>query len=325
MPYMYVGRRRSHDTNIESRTLTEQRRRSADPALNFDPSIRRGQESGSEGDSGDGGRFQRMRVHQYHSQQSDSPRHRFEDSSSDHGGSQTLAPDDIYMGITDYGNGSSTSTLTAAVSPTQYSTDQQQKLSQVEFVEEDPTDLPMEYQPLVTELQPEMGVQHLSQPCSPPKSRHGKSLNDIHAISSTLSHSQQFLSQSVAEFPHYHHWDGSPYYTMADSSRQAWFHDGRFRRPVVKPSLSTSHGQIYRMYSDPHLNYDPGSHSIKSSHLKEVAEEEEQKEMKSRQTAQRGGHQRGRGVKGQQLGKKHLKATVVSETSVRSQSEKHKR
>ena len=316
---MYVGRRRSHDTNMDSRKLTEQRRRSADPALNFDPSIKRGQESGSDGDSGDG----RMRA--YHSQLSDSPRRRFEDSSSDHSGSQPLASDDIYMGVTEYGNGSSTSTLTAAVSPLQYSTEQQQKLSQVEFVEEEPTDLSIEYHPLITELQSEMSIQHLSQPSSPPKSRHGKSLTDIHAVTSTLSHSQQFLSQSVAEFPHYHHWDNSPYYTMADTSRQAWFHDGRFRRPVVKPALSTSHGQIYRMYSDPHLNYDPGSHSIKSRQLKKVAEEEEQKETRSRQTAQRSGPQRGRGVKGQQLGRKHLKATVVSETNVRSQPDKHKR
>lgn len=305
--------------------MLEQRRRSADPAVNFDLTIVRESGSDTGGESGDGGRYTNMRPHQYHGQLPES--HRYEDSSSDHGGSQTLNTDDNYLAETDYGNGSSTSTLTAAGNSSQAYLPLADKLSQAEFANEDPNDF--YHNNLVEELPPtEMGV--LSQPSSPPKSMRGKSLTDIHTLgNSTLSHSQQFLSQSIADF-HHHHWDmQSPYYTMADSSRQdrAWFHDGRFRRPVAKPALSTSHGQIYRMYSDPHLNYDPGSHTIKSSQLKKVAEEEEQKSTRPRQqqNSQRGSQQKAKILKAQQLGKKHLKATVVSETSVRNQPDKARR
>ncbi len=229
--------------------MIEHRRRSADPAVTYDP---------------DDHRIPAARA--YYSQ---AERPMFEDSNSDHGGSQSLVTEDMTDEIA-----SNASTLTV-------------KLSQADFNEYEHPDITVDAPP--------PPIEYLSQPSSPPKSRVGKSLTDIH----TLSHSQQYLSQSGPEYPpHYpSQWDGPGYYTV-DRPDARWFHDGRFRRPVAKPNIPTSQGQIRRMRSDPHLNSEPLA--VKSSALKKVAEEEEE------------GRDNQRRVKGQQLGKKHLQATVVT-------------
>ena len=280
--HLFIGCRRSHDINRNPHII-EHRRRSADPAVNFDPD--------AEGEAYP----PRLRGRAYYSQQQ-----LFDDSNSDHGGSQSLATDDMSYLPEDIG-GSHASTLTAPFKT--------QDLSQAEFNEEDRSELPTE--PPVLVIDPEQG--YLSQPSSPPKSRVGKSLTDIHALSTNpLSHSQQLLSQSIAEFPaHYPSpWEGGGFYSPLDAARPElrWFHDGRFRRPVAKPTMSASQGQIHRMRSDPYLNFELAS--AKGSGLKKVTEEEE-------------GHREARAhhstrVKGHLVPNKHqiLQATVVTETTV---------
>lgn len=251
--HMLATRRRSHDATLNTRSVIEHRRRSADPASTFDP----------EGDS----EHYLARPHgRVYCSQSTTERPMFEDSNSDHGGSQSLVIDEPAI-------------------------EGMPKLSQVDFNEEEP--------PEITVNAP-TPLEYLSQPSSPPKSRVGKSQPDIHAALS-----QQFPSQSIPEFSHYpSQWEGGTYYTMDPVRTEArWFHDGRFRRPVVKPNMSASQGQIYRMRSDPHLNFEPMP--IKGSGLEKVAEEQV--------AGRRGDRHRSRGAsRGAQLGKKHLQATVVN-------------
>lgn len=248
---MLVSRRRSHDIGLNQRSIIEHRRRSADPAVTYDP-------------DGDPDHYHYPAARAYYSQ---AERPLFEDSNSDHGGSQSLVTEDMTDEIAP-----NASTITV-------------KLSQADFNEYNHPDITIDAPP---------PMEYLSQPSSPPKSRVGKSLTDI----PTLSHSQQYLSQSGQEFPHYpSQWEGG-YYTVHDRPDARWFHDGRFRRPVAKPNIPTSQGQIRRMRSDPHLSSEPLA--VKSSALKQVAEEEEE------------GRESQRKVKGQQLGKKHLQATVVT-------------
>ncbi len=248
---MLATRRRSHENTLNPRSIIEQRRRSADPTLTIDP-------------DGEGDHYvQRSHGRAYVSQSVERPM--FEDSNSDHGGSQSLVIDE-----------STAECMT--------------KLSQADFNEEEP--------PEIT-VNPPLLLEYLSQPSSTPKIRVGKSQPDIHALS------QQFPSQSIQEFPHYAGaaWEGGSYYTMDQARVEArWFHDGRFRRPVVKPNMSASQGQIYRMRSDPHLNFEPVA--IKGSGLEKVTEEQEAAGRRRDRHQSR--------VRGQQLGKKHLQATVVA-------------
>ncbi len=213
----------------------------------------------------------RLHTRTYCSQSTERPM--FEESNSDHDhiGSQSLAIEDS-------------------------APEGMSKLSQADFNEEEPPEItvnaptPLEYLPTPLE--------YLSQPSSPPKSRVGKSQPDIHAALS-----QQFPSQSIPEFSHYPgQWEGGSYYTMdAVRTEARWFHDGRFKRPIVKPNMSASQGQIYHMRSDPHLNFE--AMAVKGSGLEKVTEEQEAGRRERHRSRSRG-HQ--------QLGKKHLQATVVT-------------
>lgn len=120
-------------------------------------------------------------------------------------------------------------------------------------------------------------VQHyhgLSQPTnlSPPKSRYGKSLTDLTSSNISLMSSQQFLSQSVADFQHMH-----DYHRYADSPRHVsdsrhGMHEHRYTR--------TPHSQLHRMSSDSHLNKSiPGLQKSIISALSEVKEEVEQRKQ----------------------------------------------
>jgi len=67
-------------------------------------------------------------------------------------------------------------------------------------------------------------MHYLSQPSSPPKNR-------ARSIADTPSHSQQLLSSTEYTT---HYYDG--YYGNDSREPVRWFHDGRIRRPVAKPS-----------------------------------------------------------------------------------------
>ena len=166
--------------------------------------------------------------------------------------------------------------------------------------------------------------QGLSQPThtSPPKSRHGKSLTDLTGSNISLTSSQQYLSQSIADFQHMldsHRYSESPRqirdkrHIQQQQQQQQQQHEYRFR------PLHTQQMQL--MASDSHLNKSSKSHvpGLKSSMLAAlsgVTEEEEQQrrrrhrsgqlsQARSQQTPQRTPQ------KNAQLQQRHLKATMV--------------
>lgn len=160
----------------------------------------------------------------------------------------------------------------------------------------------------------------LSQP-SLPKTRHGKSLTDINSAASPVTMNaggnsnllalRQFLSQSV-DLPHYSH-PGQQRYTTDSLPRHA-----RLLAPpgVVKHSQSVSHNHIHRMASDSHLNYEgpPGQQRSMLNALNRTRGEIEQK--KQQLPRQRNGHNHTRKqFKSHYLQKKHVQATVVSQTA----------
>lgn len=209
--HLTVSRSRHlHDVGLSHR------RRSADPAMTFDP---------------EEAEFPPQFLGRAYHSQCD---HQFEDSNSDHGSLQSLVHEEGYINDA----GSNSTLIAGPFKP--------QDLSQAEFVEEEGPEITIVPPPIESEMP------FLSQPSSPPKSRVGKSLTDLHA----LSHSQQVLSQPYPEYLHYPGmWEGSAGYHLS-ATEQHWYHDGRFKRPVAKPNISASQGQIHRMRSDPHLNYD---------------------------------------------------------------------
>lgn len=163
---------------------------------------------------------------------------------------------------------------------------------------------------------------HLSQPTfpSPPKHRHGKSLTDLTGSNPNLSYSQQFLSQSVADFQHMQQQQEMHHYSDSSHHENRRFHEHRYR-----PSQS----KLPRMSSDSHLNRPliPGLQVSIISALSEVQEEGEQKKQaRERKTSPHQqthmssqGHSQSQKHstpphkgKGKQLQTKHLKATVVS-------------
>lgn len=159
----------------------------------------------------------------------------------------------------------------------------------------------------------------LSQP-SPPKSRHGKSLTDITSASaaamnigggSNLLALRQCLSQSVdCELSHFTQ-PGQPRYAAESQPRHA-----RLMTAVpVKHSQSVSQSQIHRMASDSHLNYEgpPGQKNSMLSALNRARGEIEQKKQQPRQRS--GPNHTRKQFKSHHLQKKHVQATVVTQTA----------
>ena len=296
------------------------------------------------------------------------------DSGSDEGGGGNSQPDlplhtnDIYLDLEDNDDqntvksASSTSTLTAGAgsgSPPRNgngtngnkmataatSHQQQQQLSQEPFGDEDPTEMmlaplregvPLASQPHYYENHVYTQYQGLSQPISPLKSKHGKSLTDIHAMTGSYTnlHSQQFLSQSVVEFPHYHQHRDMHQQQRYESTR----HDGGryvdpmlMNRSMMKHSQSSSHGRLHRMSSDSHLNYDgpPGTKASIMCALTRCKEEVEQNklERRERERYQHGGYRRQQQSQSkghQHFGTKLQKATVVSTGGKSGDTSKYK-
>ena len=155
--------------------------------------------------------------------------------------------------------------------------------------------------------------QGLSQPTYPlpPKSHHGKSLTDL--TSSNLSYSQQFLSQSLADFQHMqlHQRDIHRY---SESTHQVGdsrlHHDHRFR---------SHQSQLQHMSSDSHLNksHIPGLQVSIISALSDVKEEEMQRRQgkgKKSSPVLRAASQLSQTRHPISLQKKHVNATMVKTT-----------
>ena len=162
----------------------------------------------------------------------------------------------------------------------------------------------------------------LSQP-SPPKSRYGKSLTDINSATtasaapmnvggnSNLVALRSCLSQSV-ELPHF---------TQPTQQRYATDSLPRHNRMLAPPGAvkhmqSMSQSQIHRMASDSHLNYEgpPGQMKSMLSALSRTRGEIEQKKQPSKQRSSGPGQTR-KHYKSHYLQKKHVQATVVSQTT----------
>lgn len=164
----------------------------------------------------------------------------------------------------------------------------------------------------------------LSQPSypSPPKTRHGKSLTDLTGSNMSLTSSNQFLSQSIADFQHMQDQHHSPRH-IGDSRRM---HDHRFRPSYKKQP---------HMSSDSHLNYIPGLKNSVTSALSELKEEVEQKKARGKKPSsshhiQRAASQQYHGHHSQhkaagKLNQRHLRATVVEERREARSSPSNKR
>ena len=342
-----VGRRGSREEH-EGQRYMDQRRRSADPAMivNYDhqPPYR-------------GPTSQPTSYMSQSELPSNKDKHasrpQFDDTGSDEGSSQScdvLTPAGITFTLEEAGedikSASSTSTLVENSSngsqPRQSAEAETSKpLSQEMFGEDDRHETgmmlstvcegvplssqPLHFDPLFTQAPHHYGY-GLSQP-SPPKSRHGKSLTDIHSaaspapinVASSSNHSnllalRQCLSQSV-ELPHYTQ-PGQQRYTTDSLPRHA-----RLLAPpgTVKHTQSVSHSQIHRMASDSHLNVEgpPGQQrSMLTALSRTRGEIEHKKQQQQQQSRQRSGpsHTR-KQFKSHYLQKKHVQATVVSPTT----------
>lgn len=173
--------------------------------------------------------------------------------------------------------------------------------------------------PSVTKNEQTTQQSGLSQPTypSPPKSKHGKSMTDLTGSNMSLSCSQQYLSQSLADFQHFQHdmqryASESSWQVSEQKSRRC--HEHHFRG-------AQSQQQLQRMASDSHLNksHAPGLQRSMISALVEVREEVEQKKQErgkktSPNTTAISIHSKSQqqaAYKASQLQKKHVKATVV--------------
>lgn len=326
-----VGRRGSREEHEGQRYL-DQRRRSADPAvmMNYEQqAVYRGTNT----------QPSPYMVPQATDKDKRGSRPMFEDAGVEEGSSQScdvLAPANITFtleeAVEDTKSASSTSTLVehSSGSPPRLPQDMtatHKPLSQEMFAEDERSEMlmlstvregvplssqPMYYDPAFSQAAPP--YYGLSQP-SPPKSRHGKSLTDINSAGTAMSMAggtsnllalRQCLSQSV-ELPHYN-----------PSGQQRYANDSlpRHTRMLAPPGTmkSVPHSQIHRMASDSHLNYEgpPGQKMSMVSALNRVREEIEHK----KQPPRRGQNHTRKQFKSHYLQKKHVQATVVSQTTL---------
>ena len=331
-----VGRRRSREEH-EGQRFTDQRRRSADPALmvNYDQAV-----PPYRGSGGHQHAHVAPRELPPGNKERRGGRPHFEDSGSDEGSSQScdvITPTSITFTLEEADDNKSASSSSTLVENSSGSPPRQtpettthkppkEQLSQETFGEDDRRDLviltplcegvPMSSQPHYYDYMSSQAPLYygLSQP-SPPKSRHGKSLTDINSATaaaalskSNLSASRQYLSQSV-ELPHY---------TQHNQQRYATDSLPRHARLLAPPVKHAQSSQIHRMASDSHLNYDgpPGQKMSMAGALARVREEIEQKQQHHSQTRQRTGlNQTRKQFKSHHLQKKHVQATVVSTTT----------
>ena len=184
--------------------------------------------------------------------------------------------------------------------------------------------VPLSSQPLFFDPAFSITYYGLSQP-SPPKSRHGKSLTDITSASTGAPHVnmggnsnllalRSCLSQSV-ELPHFTQ-PTQQRYTTDSQSR----HSRMLAPPgaTVKHMQSVSHNKIHRMASDSHLNYEgpPGQKMSVLSALSRTRGEIEQKKQPPKQRSSGpSSSQTRKQYKSHHLQKKHVQATVVSQTT----------